>query len=63
MNKPSAVKRTASRVATWVTLCLLGAATLGPRVAPALDATLADLSHLCAPGPAERVPLPRCGVA
>ena len=57
------MKKTATRVAAWFALCLLSAATLGPRVAPAFDATLADLTHLCAPAPAERVPLPRCGVA
>lgn len=57
------MKPAATRVAAWFTLALLGAATLGPRVAPALDASLADLSRLCSPAPAERVPLPRCGVA
>jgi len=69
-------RATATRVAAWVALTLLCAATLGPRVAPALDATLADLTELCAPAPARApavtglgqkdcVPLwvPRCGVA
>ena len=57
------MKSTATRVAAWFALSLLGAATLGHHVAPALDKTLADLSQLCAPAPAEKVPLPRCGVA
>ena len=57
------MKSTTTRVAAWFALTLLGAATLGPHVAPALDAGLAGLSQLCAPAPAERVRLPRCGVA
>ena len=57
------MKSTTTRVAAWFALTLLGAATLGFHVAPALDRSLASLSQLCAPAPAERVPLPRCGVA
>ena len=57
------MRSTASRVAAWLALGLLGAGTLGPHVAPALDRTLTDLSRLCAPAPGDRLRLPRCGVA
>ena len=68
--------RFAHRLAAWIALVLVAAVTLGPRVAPALDASLADVAQICAPAPApaapatvsaprERIPLrvPRCGVA
>ena len=57
------MRSTASRVAAWLALGLLGAGTLGPHVAPALDRTLTDLSRLCAPAPGDRLRMPRCGVA
>jgi len=65
----------AHRLAAWIALVLVAAVTLGPRVAPALDASLADVAEICAPAPAaaqaampvphEPIPLrlPRCGVA
>jgi hypothetical protein len=73
-NPGAVMKRITCRVAAWFALSLLGTATLGPRVAPTLDATLADLTELCAPAPSggataprpkDRTPLwiPRCGVA
>ena len=68
--------RFAHRLAAWSALTLVVAVTLGPRVAPALDASLAGVAEICAPMPAatppaapvtgrERTPLrvPRCGVA
>lgn len=68
----------ATRVAAWLVLTLLVAATIGPRVAPALDASFAGLTALCAPAPARSARIdarrpaskdpialqaPRCGVA
>ena len=69
--------RFAHRLAAWIALTLVAAVTLGPRVAPALDASLADIAEICAPAPApvasqtasspakRHTPLrvPRCGVA
>jgi len=71
------MKPSATRLAAWITATLVVAATVGPRVVPALDAGLAGLTELCAPAatraatsPAalahpDRLPLraPRCGVA
>jgi hypothetical protein len=73
-TKPGAAMRFAHRLAAWIALVLVAAVTLGPRVAPALDASLADVAEICAPAPSaaaptqaprERIPLrvPRCGVA
>ena len=68
----------AHRLAAWIALLLVVAVTLGPGVAPVLEASLADVAEVCAPPPAqsapatasastlrERIPLrvPRCGVA
>lgn len=70
------MKSAATRVAAWLVLTLLVAASIGPRVAPALDASFAGLTALCAPAPsagivasrpAPKDPMvlqaPRCGVA
>ena len=71
------MKPTAPRLAAWIAVTLVVGATVCPRVAPALDASLAGLTELCAPAPAreataspapgrpDRIPLrvPRCGVA
>lgn len=64
-----------TRAIAWSALALVATATLTPRIAPALDASLADVAALCTPAaPAAaaqpdarqaRTPLrvPRCGVA
>ena len=72
------MKSPAARPAAWIALTLVVAASFGPRVVPALDASLAGVAQLCAPAPAhiaaakpsdathpDRTPLrvPRCGVA
>ena len=72
------MKPTATRLVAWIALTLVAGATLGLRVAPAVDASLTSLTELCAPPVArpnsgataqapkpERIPLrvPRCGVA
>jgi hypothetical protein len=69
------MKSFTTRVVAWSALALLATATLTPCIAPALDASLADVAALCTPAavaaagepgarPA-RIPLrmPRCGVA
>jgi len=69
--------RFAHRLAAWIALVLVAAVILGPAVTPALDASLAGVTELCAPAATravqdpsassrrERIPLrvPRCGVA
>jgi hypothetical protein len=69
------MKSFTTRVIARSALALLAAATLTPCIAPALDASLADVAALCTPvvvaAPGEpgarpaRTPLrmPRCGVA
>jgi hypothetical protein len=59
------MKSPATRLSVWITVALLAAASVCPRVVPALDATLMGVAAVCAPANAGALSqrVPRCGVA